>query len=116
MNLQSMIFTWLRKLPVVLGLLCFAAVVWFGGPLLPIGDWHPLDPVWIRVTLIAVAVALVGAFYLARYWRRRRAEKAIEQALKASGEKNDDSDVLSSRMTEALETLKRSSGKQIIPL
>ena len=37
MNLQSMIFTWLRKLPVVLGLLCFAAVVWFGGPLLPIG-------------------------------------------------------------------------------
>ena len=102
----------MRKLPVVLGLLCFAAVVWFGGPLLPIGDWRPLDPVWIRVTLIAVAVALVGAFYLVRYWRRRRAEKAIEQALKASGEKNDDSDVLSSRMTEALETLKRSSGKQ----
>ena len=52
------------------------------------------------------------AFYLIRYWRRRRAEKAIEKALKASGEKSDDSDVLSSRMTEALETLKRSSGKQ----
>ena len=40
------------------------------------------------------------------------AEKAIEKALKESGEKSDDSDVLSSRMTEALETLKRSSGKQ----
>ena len=52
------------------------------------------------------------AFYLIRYWRRRRAEKAIEQALKASGEKSDDSDVLAGRMTEALDTLKRSSGKQ----
>jgi type VI secretion system protein ImpL len=112
MNLKSLIFNWLRKLPAVLGLLCFAAVVWIAGPLLAFGDWRPLDPVWIRVTLIGVAVFIVGAFYLIRYWRKRRAEKAIEKALKASGEKNDDSDVLASRMTEALETLKRSSGKQ----
>ena len=112
MNLRSLIFGWLRKSPVILGLLCFAAVVWFGGPVLAIGDWRPFDPVWIRIVLIAVAVLLVCAFYLIRYWRRRRAEKAIERALKASGEKSDDSDVLSNRMTEALETLKRSSGKQ----
>ena len=116
MNLKSMACGWLRKMPVVLGLICFAALVWFGGPLLAFGDWRPLDPVWIRLTIIAVAVLLVCAFYLIRYWRRRRAEKAIEKALKASGEKSDDSDVLSSRMTEALETLKRSSGKQSLPL
>ena len=83
MNLKSLIFNWLRKLPAVLGLLCFAAVVWIAGPLLVFGDWRPLDPVWIRITIIAVAVLIVCAFYLIRYWRKRRAEKAImDTALK----------------------------------
>ena len=58
MNLQSMAMSWLRKMPVVLGLICFAAVIWFAGPLLAISDWRPLDPVWLRLTIIAVAVLL----------------------------------------------------------
>src|SRR5262245_12862557 len=112
MNLTSMMTGWLRKLPVLFGLLCFAGLVWFAGPLLAWGDQRPFEPVWLRITIIAVAVILVGSFYAFRYWRKRRAEKAIEAALKAAQEKSDDSEVLAGRMTEALETLKRSSGKQ----
>ena len=51
LNLNAMLFmSWLKRLPVVFGLLCFAAVVWFGGPLIGIGESRPLEPVWLRVT------------------------------------------------------------------
>src|SRR5262245_16216783 len=112
MNLNSLMSRWLRKMPVLFGLFCFAGLVWFAGPLLSWRDARPFEPVWLRATIIASAALLFCAFYAFRYWRKRRAEKAIEAALKAAQEKSDDSEVLASRMSEALETLKRSSGKQ----
>lgn len=112
MNPQGMVMGLLKKAPVVVGILCFAGLVWFAGPLLVVGGERPLDPVWLRVTIIAVAVALVALFYGIRAWRRRRAEKAIEQALKTDDGAAGDGEVLAQRMTEAIDTLKRSSGKQ----
>ncbi|MDW6026577.1 type VI secretion system membrane subunit TssM [Mesorhizobium sp. BAC0120] len=112
MNFRALLTRWFRKAPVPVGLLCFALAVWFGGPMLGIGDSRPLDPVWIRVTIIAVAVVLVGLFYAIRYWRKRRAEKAIEAALKTDDSASGDGEVLAQRMGEAIDTLKRSSGKQ----
>ena len=112
MNLKSLLMGWLRKMPVVVGLLCFAALVWIAGPVLGIGESHPLEPVWIRVTIIAVVVVLVLGFYLIRYWRRRRAAQALEKALKADDSASGDGEVLATRMAEAIDTLKQSSGKQ----
>jgi type VI secretion system protein ImpL len=112
MNLKSLITNWLKKSPVILGLLCFGLAVWFGGPLIALGESRPFEPVWLRVTVIAVGVAVVGIFYAVRYIRKRRAEKAIENALKSSEDKSGDGQVLATRMSEAIETLKRSSGKQ----
>ena len=56
--------------------------------------------------------AIVGGIYGFRYWRQRRAAKALEAALAESEGKQGDAKVLGERMTEALETLKRSSGKR----
>ncbi len=112
MNVRSLMSGLLRRSPVLFGLLCFAGLVWFAGPLVGWGDARPLEPVWLRLTIIATASLLIGGFYAFRYWRKRRAEKAIEAALKATQEKSDDSQVLAGRMSEALETLKRSSGRQ----
>jgi len=112
MSLRSLFMKLFRKAPVPVGLLCFAAIVWFGGPMLGIGESRPLESVWLRVTIIAVAVVLVVGFYAFRWWRRRRAAKQIENALKADDSTSGDGEVLATRMAEAIDTLKRSSGKQ----
>lgn len=113
MSARSILMRLWRKAPVPVGLVCFALVVWFAGPLLPIGESHPLEPVWLRITIIAVAVFLVLLFYGIRYWRRRRATKELEKALKTDdGAAAGDGEVLATRMAEAIDTLKRSSGKQ----
>ena len=116
MNLQSMIMSWLRKLPVVVGLLCFA-----GGRLVRrtaarlSANARPLEPVWVRAhhhrgrggrwscgfyrhPLLAQAPGGEGA-------RGRRSRPSEREAAATAR-------CLPSRMTEALETLKRSSGKQ----
>lgn len=111
-NPRSLLMKGFRKAPVPVGLLCFALVVWFAGPLLPIGESHPLEPVWLRITIIAVVVFLVLLFYGIRYWRRRRAAREIEKALKASDGSAGDGEELARRMTEAIDTLKKASGKQ----
>ncbi len=112
LNPRSLLMKGFKKAPVPVGLLCFALVVWFAGPLLPIGESHPLESVSMRITIIAVVVLLVLLFYGIRYWRRRRAAKEIEKALKAADGSAGDSEELARRMTEAIDTLKQSSGKQ----
>jgi type VI secretion system protein ImpL len=42
----------------ILGLLALAAIIWFVGPLIAIASWRPLEPDWVRIALIAVAVLL----------------------------------------------------------
>ena len=103
---------WLLRVAIGVGLLAFAAIVWFAGPLIGYEDIRPLDPVWIRLLIIFIVFAIVGGIYGFKYWRHRRAAKALEAALAESEGKQGDAKVLGERMTEALETLKRSSGKR----
>ncbi len=103
---------WLLALAVVIGLAAFAAIVWFGGPLIGFGDSRPFDSVWVRLLIILVVFAIVGSIYGIRYWRRRKAARALEAALAQSEQQEGDGKVLGERMSEALETLKRSSGKR----
>lgn len=113
--LSRIIYNRWVKIPMILiGLFAFAGIVWFAGPLLGIGESRPFESVWSRVLVILVGFTIVGAVYGFRWWRRRKAARALEEALKAeeAGQQAGDGDVLTGRMTEALETLKRSSGKQ----
>ncbi|NUS22163.1 MAG: type VI secretion system membrane subunit TssM, partial [Mesorhizobium sp.] len=102
---------WMLRIFSLAALAGFSAAVWYAGPLIRFADTHPLGPVWIRATIIGVTVAVLALFYGVRFWQRRKAQKALETAIARSDERNDDSQVLEARMSEAIATLKRTSGK-----
>ncbi|RUU31537.1 type VI secretion system membrane subunit TssM [Mesorhizobium sp. M6A.T.Ce.TU.016.01.1.1] len=103
---------WLLRIFSVIALAGFAAAVWFAGPLIRFADTRPLAPVWLRVTIICVIVAIVALFYGLLFWQRRKAQKALETIVARNDDKDDDSQVLEARMNEAIAALKRSSGKR----
>ena len=95
--------------PVVLGLLAFALLIWFVGPLVAVADRVPLDGAWPRALTIAAVAALVGTIQVLRWRRRRRAEAALEDAIAPAGPAGDGEE-LAERMRKALAVLRRSSG------
>ena len=101
---------WLLRIFSMIALAGFSAAVWFAGPLIRFADSRPLGPVWLRATIIGVIVAAVALFYGLRFWRMRKAQKALETAVARNDDRDDDSQVLEARMNEAIAALKRSSG------
>jgi len=99
----------LRITLILLGLVAFALAVWFGGPLIGIAGVFILAGVWARVIVIGVVCGVVGLYYLIRWWRARRAERALEEAIVPQGPAGD-GEVLGEKMQEALAVLRRSSG------
>ncbi|KRA53069.1 type VI secretion system membrane subunit TssM [Devosia sp. Root635] len=104
--------TLLRLALVLVGLLALAAVVWFATPFIAFGGVAPFDPIWVRLVIIGVIVLLVGGFYAFRWWRGRKAAEALEEGLVVPEEGVTDGQVLSERMTEALQTIKASTGRR----
>ncbi|MBN9073325.1 MAG: type VI secretion system membrane subunit TssM [Rhizobiales bacterium] len=96
----------------LLALAGFAAAVWYAGPLIGFDDARPLEPAWIRITIIAVSVALPAAYYAVRFWLRRRAARALEAAVAAAADEDIDAPVLEERMKAALAALRRGSGRR----
>ncbi|RWA82215.1 MAG: type VI secretion system membrane subunit TssM [Mesorhizobium sp.] len=103
---------WMLRIFSLLALAGFAAAVWYAGPLIRFADTSPLGPAWLRATIIGVTVALLALFYGIRLWQGRKAQKALEKAIVHSDDRNDDAQVLEARMSEAVATLKQSSGKR----
>jgi type VI secretion system protein ImpL len=103
---------WLYRIGIVLGLIALVAAVWLGGPLVGFGDARPLSPVWARLLIILPVLVIVSLFYSIRYWRKRKAQKALEAAVAEAEGETGDARVLGERIKEALETLKRASGKR----
>ncbi|UCI07112.1 type VI secretion system membrane subunit TssM [Mesorhizobium sp. B1-1-8] len=103
---------WMLRIVCVLALAGFSAAIWYAGPLVHFADSRPLGSAWLRAAIIGVTIAVLALFYGIRFWQRRKAQKALETAIARSDERNDDSQVLETRMSEAIATLKRSSGKR----
>ncbi|WP_192182787.1 type VI secretion system membrane subunit TssM [Mesorhizobium amorphae] len=103
---------WLLRIVSILALAGFSAAVWFAGPLIRFADSRPLGPVWLRATIIGVIVAIAAFSWGWRFWKRRKAQKALETAIAGNRDRIDDAQVLEARMTEAIATLKRSSGRR----
>ncbi|MDX8507938.1 type VI secretion system membrane subunit TssM [Mesorhizobium captivum] len=103
---------WMLRIFSLLALAGFSAAVWYAGPLIRFADTRPLGPIWLRATIIGVTVALLALFYGIRLWQGRKAQKALEKAIVRSDDRNDDAQVLEARMSEAIATLKQSSGKR----
>ncbi|TIS57006.1 type VI secretion system membrane subunit TssM [Mesorhizobium sp.] len=103
---------WLLRIFSAIALAGFAVAVWFAGPLIGFADIRPLGPVWLRATIIGVTVAIVALFYGLRFLKMRKAQRALETAIARNDDRDDDSQVLETRMNEAVAALKRSSGKR----
>lgn len=103
---------WLLRIFSTLALAGFAAAVWFAGPLIRFAGARPLDPVWLRAVIIGVVVGTAVVIYAVRFWRKRKAQKALEAAMAAAEDDGSDAKVLEARMSEAVATLRQSSGKR----
>jgi type VI secretion system protein ImpL len=99
----------LSGLLIVLGLVAFALAVWFGGPLIGVAGVFPLAAIWSRLLMIGLVWGAVGLYYLIRWRRARRAERALEAAIAPEGPVGD-GEVLGEKLHEALAVLRRSSG------
>src|SRR5690349_2719211 len=93
------------------GLGSLAAVVYFAGPLIAIGDWHPLENTIVRNIVILLLAAIVAAFVGFSFFRRRKAASQIAEGIGGAEQTVNDEPVLKERMKDALATLKSASGK-----
>jgi type VI secretion system protein ImpL len=103
---------WLLRIFSAIALLGFAVAVWFAGPLIGFAETRPLEPVWVRATVIGVVVAMVAGYYLFGFFQMRNAQKALEAAIAKTDDRDSDSRVLEARMNEAVATLKRSNSRR----
>ena len=99
---------WLKHLLILLGVLALSLAIWFAGPMIGFGTAYPLEGVLARSLTIAAIVLIVGTFYLIRFLRARRAERALQEAI--APEKQGDGVELAEKMEEALAVLRKSSG------
>ncbi|PTV95955.1 type VI secretion system protein ImpL [Rhodobacter aestuarii] len=101
---------WISIPLTILGLAGLCAAIWFG---LPMTGREDLSTVTFRAALIGGVLGLVVLIWLIRFILRRRAARRLEAAVVPSGPVGD-GEVLSERMAEALETLKKSGGRNYL--
>jgi type VI secretion system protein ImpL len=70
----------------VLGALCLALLIWFGGPLIAIADWRPLQSQTARIVLILVLLLLWLGKLAWNALRARMANRKLFEALGGKGE------------------------------
>ena len=94
------------------GLSSLAAVVYFAGPFIAFGSWHPLENAIVRNIIILLLVA--GAAGIAGFGllRRRKGAKQIADGISGAEQAVNDEPVLQERMKDALATLKTASGNK----
>ena len=105
--MNAMAWIWIAL--TIIAALIFAALVWFAGPIIFIGDTQPFDSVWLRLLIVFVILALAASSIAYRILKRRSAAKALEQAIAAPAVDETDAPVLAEKMQDALSTLKHSS-------
>ncbi len=99
-----------------LGTLALALLFWFGGPLIAVGSFHPLEPVWVRLVIVGL---LLGSLVFKAVWariKRKRTNAALVNGM-AKGPSAADREIgtLNERFTQALEVLKKApSGSRSI--
>ncbi|MEJ0095444.1 MAG: type VI secretion system membrane subunit TssM [Methylocella sp.] len=99
--------SWLRILIRLIGAIAVATLIWFGGPLLPFRETHPLEEAFPRLAAILAVFALVASAGLYR-WRRRR--KGVERIARGMSVDESDAPLLTARMKEALSALRNRGG------
>src|ERR1700750_1333381 len=94
------------------GLSSLGCVIYFAGPFIAFGDWHPLENHIIRqiaILLLTTAAAGIGGF---SYFKRRKNAEKIADGISSPEQTVNDEPVLKERMKDALATLKTASGNK----
>lgn len=102
--------TWLRIAAILIGALALAALIWFGGPFLALGEIRPFESAWVRLPVVALLLLAALGWIALIVIRRRKATAALTEALEKE-ESTGDGAALSSAMKDALATLKSARGK-----
>jgi type VI secretion system protein ImpL len=91
------------------GLAALAAMVYFAGPFIAAGDWHPLENAAVRGVVILLLIACAAAIAGFGLVKRRKAAKQIADGIGDARQNDSDEPVLKERMQDALATLKAAS-------
>src|SRR3977135_963090 len=83
------------------GLGSLAAVVYFAGPFIAIGNWHPLENTIVRSIIILLLVAGAAAVAGFSFFRRRKAGKQIADGISGAEQTVNDEPVLKEVRTDA---------------
>ncbi len=81
----------------------------FVGPLPAGASFYPLGGFWTRTIILLLIWGTFFGVLGFKYWRRRKAQKALEEAV-AGEQVTGDAEELKSRMTDAIATLRKASG------
>ena len=95
----------------ILGALALAALVWFVGPLIAIGESRPFDSLWVRVLVIAALLGLMLGKLVWGLVKRKRSNAALVNGM-AKGPSAADREIgtLNERFAQALDVLKKAPG------
>src|SRR5215475_4135579 len=94
------------------GLGSLAAVIYFAGPLIAIGNWHPLENDIVRRIAVLLLVASAAGVSGFSFFHRRKAAAQIADGINGAEQTINDEPVLKERMKDALATLKTASGNK----
>ncbi len=101
---------WLGITAIVIGILALIGLIWFGGPFLSIAGVRPFEPLWVRLSLVALVLLTVGGWTGYRIYKRIKANRELESEILQPKASDADLQIMSERMKDALKTLKTSSG------
>ncbi len=101
---------WLGITAIVIGILALIGLIWFGGPFLSIAGVRPFEPLWVRLSLVALVLLTVGGWTGYRIYKRVKANRELESEILQPKASDADLQIMSERMKDALKTLKTSSG------
>ncbi|MEH6456016.1 MAG: type VI secretion system membrane subunit TssM [Cocleimonas sp.] len=99
----------------IIGFLCLALLIWFGGPLVAIAGYEPLALAATRIILLLVIVIIFGAIHFSRQLKnKKQSEKMVDSLINGEEGNSVTGDdlakseitVLQNKMTQALDILK----------
>ena len=94
------------------GLTSITAMVYLAGPMIAFGSYRPLENYIVREIVVVLMIAGFASFAGFKFFRRKKAVKALAEGVTQEDQKESDEIVLKERLKDALATLKASSGNK----
>jgi type VI secretion system protein ImpL len=93
-----------------IGIASVASLVYFAGPFIAIGNYHPFESNVVREITIVLLVAAAASFGGFKFYRHKKNAAALASGVSATEKRESDEAVLKDKMKDALATLKSAGG------